>query len=105
MEEQKRFPSIEQARNAAIAWLEAGGVVFGPHRKIEIGRLGVLASHEVGVSATDKPYWRLRLDYDPVKGAHFNAESGEGAKRKKCAFIFPGGEDLIKKLSASRRPR
>ena len=105
MEEQRRFPSIESARNAAIAWLEQQGVRFGPHRKVEIGRLGILAGHEVGVSATEKPYWRLRLDYDPIKGPHFNAEFGEGPTRKKCAFAFPGTEDLIKKLALSRRPR
>jgi hypothetical protein len=105
MEPIERFASIEQARNAAIAWLESHGVVFGPHRKVEIGRLGVLAGHEVGVSATEKPFWRLRLDYDPIKGPHYNAEVGEGANREKRAFAFPGSEDLMKKLALSRRPR
>ena len=78
------------------------------HRKVEVGQLGVLAGHEVGVSATMNLYWRLRLDYDPIKGAHFNAETGEGAKREKRekrAYTFPGGEDLIKNLAHSRRPR
>lgn len=107
MEPIERCDSIEQARNAAISWLESLGVIFGPHRKIEIGRLpkSVLVGHEVGVSATEKPYWRLRLDYDPIKGPHFNAEVGEGATQKKRAFSFPGDENLIKKLALSRRPR
>jgi hypothetical protein len=105
MELIERFGSLEQARNAAIAWLELRGVSFGPHRKIEIGRLGVLAGHEVGVSATEKPFWRLRLDYDPIKGPHFNAEIGEGGMREKRAFAFPGDEDLIRKLALQRRPR
>ena len=105
MEPIERFASIEQARNAAVAWLESHGVVFGPRRKVEIGRLGVLAGHEVGVSATEKPFWRLRLDYDPIKGAHFNAETGEGATREKRAFSFPGNEDLMKRLALARRPR
>ncbi|MDR3623421.1 MAG: hypothetical protein P4L85_29075 [Paludisphaera borealis] len=105
MEPVERFISIEQARNAAVAWLESRNVVFGPYRKVEIGRLGVLAGHEVGVSAAEKPYWRLRLDFDPIKGPHFNAETGEGAKREKQAFSFPGDEALIKKLALSRRPR
>src|SRR4051812_30558923 len=100
-----RFTSFERSRNASITSPKARGVAFGPHRKIEIGRLGVMAGHEVGVSATEKPYWRLRLDYDPVKGPHFNAESGEGAKRQKKAFSFPGNEDVMKKLALSRRPR
>jgi hypothetical protein len=105
MEPIDRLASVEQARNAAVAWLEARGVVFGPYRKIEIGRLGVLAGHEVGVSATQKPFWRIRLDYDPIKGPHFNVETGEGANRDKRAFSFPGTEDLIRKLALSRKPR
>jgi hypothetical protein len=105
MEEVERFISIEQARNAAVAWLEAQNVVFGPYRKIYIGRLGVLKGHEVGVYASEKPYWRLRLDFDPNKGPHFNAEAGEGARRQKKAFLFPGDEALMKKLALGRRPR
>jgi hypothetical protein len=105
MEPIQRCTSIELARNAAITWLESRGVNFGPHRKVEIGRLGVLAGHEVGVSATEKPFWRLRLDYDPIKGPHFNAEIGEGANREKRAFSFPGNEHLMKKLALHRQPR
>jgi len=105
MEQVHRFASIEQARNAAIWWLESRGVVFGPRRKVELGRLGILAGHEVGVSAAEKPYWRLRLDYEPDKGPHFNAELGQGAGREKAAFAFPGTEQLIQKLALGRRPR
>ncbi len=92
-------------RRAAVAWLEARNVVFGPNRKIEIGRLGVLAGCEVGVSAAEKPYWRIRLDFDPHKGPHFNAEVGEGARREKKAFLFPGDEALMKRLAKARSPR
>ena len=99
------FASIEQARNAAIKWLEIRGVVFGPHRKVEIGRLGLLKGYEVGVSGTGELFWRIRLDYDPVKKAHYNAEVGEGRRRQKQAFTFPGGEELIERLSNSREPR
>jgi hypothetical protein len=101
------YSSIERARNAAIAWLQARGVEFGPHRKVELGRLesSILLGREVGVSASDGPYWRLRLDYDPDKGPHFNAEFGKGAAREKAAFTFPGTEDLIRKLANSRQPR
>lgn len=105
MESRYQFGSIELARNAAVAWLEARGVAFGPHRRVEIGRLGVLAGHEVGVRATEKPFWRLRLDYDPLKGPHFNAEYGENAARAKAAFTFPGTEDVVRRLAGSRRPR
>ena len=34
-----KFETVEQARNAAIKWLEQRAVEFGPHRKVEIGRL------------------------------------------------------------------
>lgn len=105
METITRCASLEQARNGAIAWLEQRGTVFGPQRKIEIGRLGLLTDYEVGVSATTKPFWRLRLDFDPGKGPHFNAEFGEGPIRKKAAFLFPGTEDLIRRLRNSRKLR
>ena len=97
--------TIEQARNEAIAWLEQKGVQFGPHRKIEIGRLGLLTGHEIGVSSGGGTPWRLRLDYDPMKGAHFNVEYDKGPGREKAAFCFPGGEKLIEKLASSRVPR
>jgi hypothetical protein len=100
-----RYGTIEQARNAAIQWLETHSVAFGPDRKIEIGRLGVLAGREVGVSSSNGPFWRIRLDYDPQKQAHFNVEYGAGATRQKAAFCFMGGENLIRTLAASREPR
>jgi hypothetical protein len=105
MEPVDRFSSLELARNAAISWLEARGVVFGTYRRVEVGRLGVLTGHEVGVSGTEKPFWRLRLDYDTVKGPHFNAEDGENAARAKRAFAFPGTEQVIVQLAKGLRPR
>jgi hypothetical protein len=97
--------TIERARNAAIVWLQSHGVVFGPRHKIEIGRLGELAGKEVGVASEQPPYWRLRLDYDPKKGPHFNAEYETGPRRQKHAFTFSGSEDLIHTLAKSRAPR
>jgi hypothetical protein len=105
MELEYQYDTIERARNAAIKWLENQGAVFGPHRRIAIGRLGVLEGKEVGISSTQKPFWRIRLDYDPDKGPHFNVEFGEGTRRKKAAFKFPGTEDTIAQLGQSRRPR
>jgi len=104
-EQEFQFATIEQARNAAIKWLEDRSVSFGPHRKIELGRIGVLAGKEVGVSAIDDPFWRIRLDYDPGKQAHFNVEYGKGLTRQKAAFCFIGSEDLIAALGKSRNPR
>lgn len=105
MEEREVCLSIEAARNKAIAWLESLGAVFGPHHQIQIGRLGALAGKETGVESVGVQYWRIRLDYDPSKGAHFNVEFGKGAWRKKKAFTFPGGEALIATLAKRRNPR
>jgi hypothetical protein len=100
-----RFATLEQARNAAMQWLEALGVSFGPRRTIVIGRLGTFQGAEVGVQSEpgQVPFWRLRLDFDPHKGAHFNAEFGTGPQRKKAAFTFPGAEAHAAGLR--RRPR
>lgn len=97
--------TIEQARNAAIGWLEERGVEFGPHRRVQTGRLGVLTGSEVGVASSRNPFWRLRLDYDPAKGPHYNAEFGEGASRQKAAFSFAGSEALVAQLARNRAPR
>jgi hypothetical protein len=98
---------LERARNEAIKWLESRGVTFGPYRKIVIGRMGVLQGKEVGVRTEEGqfPFWRLRLDYDPGKGPHFNAEFGSGLFREKRAFTFNGTEDLIRALAKSLNPR
>jgi hypothetical protein len=100
-----RLNTIEQARNAAIQWLEQRGAVFGPHRRIQIGKFGVLAGQETGVESTQDPHWRLRIDYDPVKHAHFNAEFGKQESRQKAAFLFPGDRALIARLALKRDPR
>ena len=97
--------SIEEARNRAIQWLEIRGAIFGPDRAIQIGRLGALAGMETGVESTTGPHWRLRLDFDPGKQAHFNAEYGKGPLREKTAFTFPGGAGLIALLARARQPR
>jgi hypothetical protein len=105
MENVLRYETIEQARNAAIRWLESHAVNFGPHRRVDLGRLGALRGREVGVSASVEPYWRIRLDFDPAKGPHFNAEVGRGHTRNKTAFCFSGTEDLVRSLANRRRPR
>lgn len=105
MEAVHHCASVEQARNDAIRWLEGRKVVFGPHRKVEIGRLGAMTGAEVGVSATEKPFWRIRVDFDPVKGPHFNVEHGDGLQRTKAAFLFPGTEKTMEDLARQRRPR
>ena len=99
--------TIESARDQAVRWLSARGVTFGPARHVSIGRLGVLAGKEVGVEALAgaRPWWRLRLDWDPVKGAHYNAEyyPAQGTAEKQ-PFSFGGGIELIEALRRSRHP-
>ncbi|MEM9189646.1 MAG: hypothetical protein AAGF12_10755 [Myxococcota bacterium] len=99
--------TIEQARNAAIAWMEQKGVTFGTHRKVEVCSLGVspLLGNEVGVSSSTTPYWRLRLDWDPDKQGHYNAEVGKGGAREKRAFTFPATEDQIRRIGDRRGNR
>jgi hypothetical protein len=99
--------TIERARNEAIRWLEDRGVVFGPRREMVPGRLGVLTGKEVGVSSEpgQRPFWRLRLDYDPDKGPHFNAEYESDPRRQKQAFTFIGSDGLMRTLAKSRDPR
>jgi hypothetical protein len=97
--------SIEQARNAALHWLELRGARFDQNRRIEIGRLGTMEGSETGVSSTAGPCWRLRLDYAPDKGPHYNAEYGKGANAQKHAFCFPGTAELMARIAARRAPR
>jgi hypothetical protein len=105
MEQVFRFAHLEQARNAAIAWLERHGAQFGPRRDIAIGRLGAFEGAEVGVSSQTKPFWRLRIDNDPMKGPHYNAEFGQGPARVKAAFCFPATAETLAKLARNRAPR
>ena len=107
-EEVIRCSTIEQARNSAIQWLEDRGVTFGPQRNIVHGNLQKcteLLGKETGVSGNSPKWWRLRLDHDPTKGLHFNAEFGKGPAADKAAFCFPGGQKLLRKLSTARSPR
>ena len=105
MEQTERYGSVEAARNAAIRWLERRGGAWGGARRILIGRLGAMTGQEAGINTTDGTYRQLRLDYDPIKGCHFNASSGKGTSREKKAFCFPGSETLIQKLASGRNPR
>ena len=43
------------------------------------------------------------IDFDPVKGPHFNAEVGKGSGRSKHAFTFPGTEETALAHFSRRR--
>jgi hypothetical protein len=105
MEDVEHFGSIEAARNAAIAWLKERGGPWGGAREITIGKFGEMEGQESGVATTDGTNRRLRLDFDPSKGCHYNAEAGKGGSRQKKSFCFPGTEPLMHKLASRRDPR
>ena len=105
MEPIVELPSIDAARNKAIEWLEDQGAIFDQNREIVIGRLGAFEGSETGVQSSIGTFWRIRLDYDPVKGAHYNAEYDTGAQRRKHAFAFPSSAEVIARLARQRRPR
>ncbi len=105
MEYVEHFGSVETARNAALRWLSERGGPWGGSRVITVGKFGAMAGHESGVATTDGTYRRLRLDFDPTKGCHYNAEAGKGASREKKAFCFPGTEALMHKLASDRQRR
>jgi hypothetical protein len=106
MEENSYYDSIELARNAALEFLEAeGGGAIGAHYDVVIGRLGYGQGQEVGVESNAGTHRRIRIDWDPTKGCHYNVEVGKGGRRKKHAFRFPGSENWLRKHMETRGPR
>ena len=101
--------SLETARNKAIDWLESKGAVFGPHIQPIPGKLYEKRTGKrisVGVESTQGPKWELRIDFEPDKGAHFNAKfAPQGAPKhdERMAYTFPTPpgvktEEWMKKL-------
>lgn len=105
-----RSKSLDVARNDALRALEH---FIGPvpaTRKVELGRLEKSALHgkEIGISYSNKAgdWGIIRLDYDPLKGPHYNVTvTMRGGVTKKFAYCFPGNEELIKALAKRRNPR
>ena len=80
--------SMEDARNKAVQKLgDLMGGGLGPYVKVVVaknmGGGNPLAGAEVGVEWGKKG--RIRLDFDPTKGPHYNVES----KTENWAFCFP----------------
>ncbi|HTN84698.1 MAG TPA: hypothetical protein VL242_13455 [Sorangium sp.] len=80
--------SMEDARNLAVSKLdELTGGSLGPYVKIVVaknmGGDSPLAGAEVGVEWGKRG--RIRLDFDPVKGPHYNVET----RYENWAFCFP----------------
>jgi hypothetical protein len=88
VEEKVTCHSMEDARNRALQKLdELTGGSMGPYKKVIIGKnMGgdsPLAGTEVGVEWGKRG--RIRLDFDPEKGPHYNVETPSG----NWAFLFP----------------
>jgi len=85
--------SYEQARNKALDLI--GGSV--PDSQPLIGRLGPSAGKGkiIGFQSADRKV-RVRLDYDPVKGTHFNVEDFRAGGKVKIAVPFTGDEKTFK---------
>lgn len=88
MEERIDCNSMEDARNRAVRKLnELTGGALGPYVKIVVGKnMGggsPLAGTEVGVEWGKRG--RIRLDFDPDKGPHYNVET----QSENWAFCFP----------------
>ncbi|MRG95700.1 hypothetical protein [Polyangium spumosum] len=83
--------SLEEARNKAVKKLEELlGSSLGPYVKVVVGKdmggSSPLAGTEVGVEYRSSKAWgRIRLDFDPNKGPHYNVETRSEA----WAFCFP----------------
>ncbi|NJM23481.1 MAG: hypothetical protein HC907_35045 [Richelia sp. SM1_7_0] len=84
--------SYERARKKALEFIGS----LGPDSQPVIGRLKSSAGHGkvIGFQSSDGMA-RVRLDYDPTKGPHFNIEdfrAGKGANALKIAIPFEGSE-------------
>lgn len=83
--------SLDDARNRAVRKLEEliGGSLGGYVKIVVAKNMGggsPLAGNEVGTEyRTSKGWGRIRLDFDPHKGPHYNVETNSQA----WAFCFP----------------
>lgn len=92
-----RYRTREQARNAALRWLETRGGPWGGEREVMLGKgMGgsLLKGKEVGVETTDGTHRHIRLDWDPEKGPHYNTTAGRKGDREKAAFCFEAPEGI-----------
>lgn len=98
--------TIEQARNEALRRMERYAGAIQPGFRAQLGRLGALQGVETGIEYTGKNgVWaRIRLDFDDVKGPHYNVELKGPGVREKFAVVFPGTEDWIRRMRHRLRP-
>jgi RHS repeat-associated protein len=96
--------SFERARNGALRTI---GEIDHTNFRPVVGRLGSFRGQVVGfetrVNGVSK---RMRIDWDPTKGAHINVEIGRGQNAVRRAYQFRGSlGDVLTLLRRNTPPR
>lgn len=82
---------FNQARNAALEWLEQRG--FKAHSP-KIGKFGPSAGQPIGMQSADGKA-HFRIEFDERNGAHINVQSG---KEKGPHFKFKGDQKTVNNI-------
>lgn len=84
------FKDFNQARNAALEWLENRGFRAD---KTKPGKFGENADNPVGMQSADEKSG-FRVEFDQRHGAHINVWSG----KQKETFIFEGNQAMVDQI-------
>lgn len=90
--------SFEQARNEALDLIGTiDPATRTPFVAKNVGGNNALAGKVVGFEGyrPDGTWVRMRVDWDPVKGAHINTQVGKGVNAVKTSIEFPGTVDDV----------
>jgi hypothetical protein len=87
-----KFQDYNQARNAALAWLESRGFRA---EKTNIGKLGDTKGTPVGMKSADGKTG-FRIEYDARNGAHINVFDG---KEKGPHITFEASQKTVEKIT------
>ncbi|TAU74545.1 hemagglutinin repeat-containing protein [Rhizobium leguminosarum] len=90
--------SFEQARNEALDLVGTiDPATRTPFVAKNVGGNNALAGKVVGFEGyrPDGTWVRMRMDWDPVKGAHINTQVGKGVNAVKTSIEFPGTIDDV----------
>lgn len=90
-ENAKLSQDFNQARNAALEWLQSRGFRA---EQTTLGKFGDNAGKPIGMKTSDGRVG-FRIEYDDRNGAHINVWSG---KEKGPHFKFQGDKETVNKL-------